>query len=680
MRSTILILLIVFFFETSSIYSDNYIVTSSASNIGYNAAQRGYTLYKQKKYHKALRAFEQALKKGYKKVLVYRQAIYTCFHLKKWAKLKKISQYTIKLLQVKIKKTRPFTVNISYRSILANTLGFLAHAYFMRDQYSKSIQTADQGYLVFPKYRGMLLAAAKCYSLVWLAHIAFGKKQYTHAVKLYNKAVLALSKSEKHPKGHAYFYRIRQLARLANRLKNISRIKTKYVHRVLGLFIRKTDVAFTGPKMGFIKGKRIMTQRQWRLQIILQKVLSRWVEAASHGRFSISFVNLSLNTTLKKINAYMTPGYSTERHKPVIESLTPFPGNTLYKNRNKYDTYIFYWNGADGISTSAHGGISFLPFVPYQLYSKKRGRLILPSNNCNNPLFGLLALLHEFFHTVECMADIKPGHGFYPRFRHRFPDWKGKYEFEYYLWHFEKTLLRVKLKGKRNRHLSWSNLNFRILHPDKTTSSIFLRNRNLVKRLNKKNLQNAFKLYKKAIRFIFKRKKAAGRKFLRKAYLLNPFHPKILTRLAILNGLKKEALPYYRKLSQYYPTAWGLKNLGMILDWRYKKHTAACSVYKRALRLFPASKYYARICLHYGRALLRKKQYGRALNIFKQGRVFAHKNKLKKDWSYNTFWIGYIYGKKQHLYRKAKMFIQQAVDSGYNTRFTRFYLQKFQKK
>ena len=91
------------------------------------------------------------------------------------------------------------------------------------------------------------------------------------------------------------------------------------------------------------------------------------------------------------------PLESIATYSPVIETISPHPGNIFFKNINKYDSFVIVYP-SKGITKICTGGLSHFMFVPYIMNSKnRRGLITLASESVSYPI----TFVHEFFHNIE---------------------------------------------------------------------------------------------------------------------------------------------------------------------------------------------------------------------------------------------------------------------------------------
>lgn len=164
----------------------------------------------------------------------------------------------------------------------------------------------------------------------------------------------------------------------------------------------------------------------------------------SRGRLDLSFEYKYFPTTVRRVKA-VTAGLRTKaidgRPKsdkgyfhPDRSFYDPHPGQYLFGQRNRYDSFIHVFPSR-GLTSTSTGGRGRLQFVPGALSGRVlRGQLTIAGSSFRSYSFRLL--VHEFFHTVEGSFRFvykTPVHIYRPRFRRWWPAWyRGEGELQYY--------------------------------------------------------------------------------------------------------------------------------------------------------------------------------------------------------------------------------------------------------
>ena len=319
-------------------------------------------------------------------------------------------------------------------SHLFHSLSLMANIHAEFKEWEESVHFADLALSMNTKDDKFYAAKSKAISSLWLGHYAFSEKRYSSALEYY-KSVLESTTLHSQLKEWLDNYEINNLIKIVERRSQLKEISPEYTHKVLAFFIKNTDVKFVGLKGERIESVSSIQKDELEIAYLNQKLIKEIVESLSDGKFTLSFENQHLDSTLYDIDVSLNSGLETRQ--PIYETIQPSLNQLYYQNISQYDTFMLYWNG-EGFATTANGGGKAYPYLDYHLYSKYRGYISFPTNFSDGGSY--LVLLHEFFHNIEAMVGLKPAHGFLDSVRKNFPAWKGKGQLDYYAWHFRSTL------------------------------------------------------------------------------------------------------------------------------------------------------------------------------------------------------------------------------------------------
>lgn len=363
------------------------------------------------------------------------------------------------------------------------------------------------------------------------AHIEFIKLNYDEAINYYSDVEKFLEKNQKYKQYFDHHYRNFSMIDVVKKHKNLGNFKPILEHKILVLYLKNTDTQFEGKSI-----KTVFTDELKETAYISQEVCKRLIEVLSNGEMTVSFERLEINAYVSELSSSLSESNNEEIKiiQPVIESFHPYPWETIYKNIDFFDTYIFYWNdnrlkSGDKGGAKALGGAANLPIFPYQLYSPKRGRIIISASLLDRPG----TLLHELFHTIESRLGVKPIHGFSDQDRKHFPFWKGKGEFDYYAYHFDNFIKENKIK----------DLEFIKSSPNFLNDKIIETNLNIFKNIPYSELCKSQKLYIRATELLKNKnnqKKAVN--LFEKILEINPYHLNTLIRLCVINHNNNDKL------------------------------------------------------------------------------------------------------------------------------------------
>ncbi|MBN2651311.1 MAG: tetratricopeptide repeat protein [Spirochaetales bacterium] len=273
-------------------------------------------------------------------------------------------------------------------------------------------------------------------SLYETGELAFSNRQYEAAINIFSEVETFLVLRPEFKPFFDHHYRGFSMVEMVKAHQALGDFTPEYNYQMLVFYVGSTDATIFGNQI-----KAEFTDDLIKKAEISQMIASMFVEVLSHGRLSISYRRIFLDSKLTRLD---TAGYSEELPQIVqarFEAVEPFPTQAIYQSLESTDGYLLYWNDNNfKIDKKAHagalGGAVEVPIVPFQLNGPRRGRIIISASLLNRPG----TLLHEFFHSIEARLGISPIHGFSQENRKFFPEWAGSSEFSYYVYHFERIL------------------------------------------------------------------------------------------------------------------------------------------------------------------------------------------------------------------------------------------------
>ncbi len=375
-------------------------------------------------------------------------------------------------------------------------------------------------------------------------YLAFIDRDYTQAYEYILQVESFISNNPRYKDFFDHHYRDFSLLDIIEQRKKLGNIKPDIIHKILVIYIMKTDATFQGIQIRE-EFTEEMEQKSW----ISQEIAALYVEVLSEGKITLEFSRTNLDAVVTDLKFFNSEDNGKKQLVTVHadpESIQPYPGDMMYQLYNKYDTILYYWSGEQLKSekkgrATAMGGSDRLALIPYSIYGPERGRIIISSCLVHRPG----TLLHEFFHTIEKRYAIPISHGFWDKNRHQFPTWKGQGEYNYYQYHFENT---IKKSGYRNCEFTYSQ-------PLKITSSEYQSYVDMILPIRLEDRKEAQHILEET-KLIFKNDKKNTKKNLEKAILLNPYNGEALFKLcgiAHYNGDLDLALSYILRAYQISP-------------------------------------------------------------------------------------------------------------------------------
>ncbi len=396
-----------------------------------------------------------------------------------------------------------------------------------------------------------LFSKNKIYSEIKFIHekadYAFIKKDYDSAINFYKKLTDLLSKN---PLFHNYnsisLYNI-PIVDMVKKRKALGKIKPQYVHMIHVIYLYKTTVTL---KKNNKRYNLTLNENEIKETKRFLQIFKLYTEVISNGFFSLKFTFDIHYFPIKRMKQQSSKDYNNKTLSyrfPILNSVQNL-GEKIFSQYKTKDTFLFYYK-SKGINARPIGGVDHLPLVSYIAKTPLRGRLLIPIEFKNG-----FVLFHELFHSIEFLSHIRPPHGFTRFNRKFFPKWKGHGQYDYYQWHFQKTLSSI----------SFKQINFIQQYPAFMTEKQFSKLEKLKLLFNNKNLIKSEVLQEKADKLHKMRKLKKAFKIYKLSLKYNPYNIKSLQRVCyyyfqkklfkkLLSILKSALLihPYDRDLNYY---------------------------------------------------------------------------------------------------------------------------------
>lgn len=644
---------------------------------GYYATRIGsaYSWYLNN-YEKAIEAFERALAQdGDKSAWTLRETGFAYSKIKEYGKAENYLNKSIELAKETYEKNAD---KASATNELVAGYGILGNIYLQQEKYAKALETVENGYEISPSSNDWWLANGKTLSSFWLGHNAMAEENYSEAVKYYSLAEESYNNNPDFGKWAENSLELKNHREIAEKRNSLGRIRPDYIHKIFVIYIKNTDFNFKGLNGKNIIAQNTISQKEIEKAELIQKVLKAFVESLSDGHLSLEFERKESNSTVYEMDVSLWGGVQ-ETRIPAWDSIKPDLGNLFFQNR-KYDTFLLYWNGDNGVATTANGGGLGFPYIPYFSISALRGFISFPSNWIGET--APMTLLHEFFHNVEAMSGISPTHGFQDGVRKSFPGWTGKGQLSYFKWHFENTLPKVTNDPTLSAaEPTWKNLNWSNRYPETVTGEVFQKQKDYANQIDSEKLRSAAILVKQANDLFWRdnKKDKAGILY-ENAYMLNPYHPDVLRYKAENSHSKGDYInseKYFATLAELKPELWILKFLVYLQHWKNKKLPDAIMTYDKIISSFPES-VIDEVYVNYSRALIDAGRHEDAIYYLDKGIEVKNSKITPPTPIQSKFWKGYILGEKMNRPKDAYPLVKEAVENGYSDAYTQFFLKKFE--
>ncbi|HCL56290.1 MAG TPA: hypothetical protein DHW82_04685 [Spirochaetia bacterium] len=360
-------------------------------------------------------------------------------------------------------------------------------------------------------------------------HEAFAKLEYKKAIQFYTDVESFIDKNPKFKPYFDHHFRNFSMIEMVREREKLSDIRPLIEHKIGIFYIKHVDAEFEGKKI-----KTDFTGDLKETAELSQDVAKRLIEILSRGQMTLSFERIEIEGAFTDLSLGYASVDGEEEDRgivqAVVESIKPYPWQTMLESLSRYDTFVFYWNdnrlkvGEKG-GAKALGGAARIPVVPFISYGPIRGRIIISVSLADRPG----TFLHELFHTLEKCYQINPIHGFWDSNRKNFPDWSGQGEFDYYRYHFQKILKKQGLQI----------FQFISRFPSSLTEPAIKKIFELSSGLSYDNLKQAAQYFSEGAKIQVKNEAEAINLY-QKTLDLNPYHTNALLRIAAYYHKKNE--------------------------------------------------------------------------------------------------------------------------------------------
>ncbi len=313
---------------------------------------------------------------------------------------------------------------------------------FFQD-YSRAMQYYD---LALTKgFTNQWVTSQMIKSLEWLGDFAFADSRFSEAAALYGRAEGLIRGTGAREDELDWISEMQRLSKMAVKIK---KGPVLYTHRIVMVLIQEIKTSTPYP----LREKMLAEEKKY--SRISMAFLKNYIRVITGNRIDIDYEILEWTHPLSSLEFQDSKKFNLDMDKASME-LKPLLNNRL----EHIDTVVAIWGCQQ--YQDAHGGGG-----KYYLNQDKqyawRGRVYIPSLRMlyNGPHL----LVHEFFHTIENMMDIRPRHGYRPENRGQFPEWKGSQEMEYYRWQLEQNIPRL-LETEPFNEGGWTNFNFKLKYP-----------------------------------------------------------------------------------------------------------------------------------------------------------------------------------------------------------------------
>jgi len=302
----------------------------------------------------------------------------------------------------------------------------------------------------------------------------------------------------------------------------------------------------------------------------------------SGGRLLMDFKFKVVDSVIREVSKGVKNYYTKQMIVlPKFEMNRPHPGGIHYRNFNKFDGFMFFYDRM--LPTAYRGSRGRLMFLPYLLYSRqKRFRTWLLTGA------DFRVFIHEIFHNIEQCYRIRPAHRYEKRFRHKWPSWYKRLvarrgsvsELDYYTGCFKKYILPKGLK----------KLMLRRYRRSKLEPSLYKKIEAIFDKFPLKVIRRSKELYDRARKLRYKRKQYLRAVTLnKKALALFKYNHRALVELGALYQhylrKRKKAAYYYKKYLKQFAGWPGTEQalLGLLwhLHWYEKDYLAIKRLIKR---------------------------------------------------------------------------------------------------
>ncbi len=341
---------------------------------------------------------------------------------------------------------------------------------------------------------------------------------------------------DKNPRYKPYFdfnyYQI-PILRIIELREKLGEIRPELTHKIMVVYLMNTLANVPDKTLGKKTVDLTLSEEEISETQVYLGIFRVYLEVLSHGKLSIQYNIVRHNPPILQMNEFTSLDYDGKTYHsryPELNSVDGL-GTVILSSLDETDTYLFYYKSR-GADPRPIGGSDYLPLIPYFKKAPMRGRLLIPFEYRNGGV-----LLHEFFHSLENLAGIRPGHGFLPDVRKNFPGWNGEGQYDYYWWHFDETLTNY----------GFDRLSFIKRYPSSQTLEDFASAVKLADEIPILGRKKAEELYQIGEQMEKKKQFALANDKYRESLKHNPYHSNSLAKLvsdAMSRKSYKEATGY----------------------------------------------------------------------------------------------------------------------------------------
>ncbi|MDH5654680.1 MAG: hypothetical protein OEZ34_02155 [Spirochaetia bacterium] len=377
-------------------------------------------LYHKKDGEKCLKAYTDAIQKGYDRPISYHKQAHCYYEMQKYDQsidhfLLSIEKNKIRLKNAEAENKQKEANHAKYQ--IGDSYSWLAHLYIKKDRYFRSYKAAKEIEKYDPDKRNLSVMLHDGISRMVYNAISYGNLK--RALELCREEVKIVSRYGREPDKRIPR---KTLCELIEKRIHLGKIQPVYTHNITAFYFRhlQTEYDWKNKKKSI---NRKMTDAEQRTSGTYMNVLTMLIESMSDGKLSLSWKSVYLSRPLTDVIL----NESKDEVSPVFNSHAEFI-KQYKKYVDKLDTAYLIWNGPTG---EAKGGSTRIAGVP-----PVRGFVVI------HPEHSMGIWLHEFFHVIENIAGISPSHGYYKPQRKHFPAWKGETgnQTDYFWWHFQTSV------------------------------------------------------------------------------------------------------------------------------------------------------------------------------------------------------------------------------------------------
>jgi tetratricopeptide (TPR) repeat protein len=658
----------------------------------------GYDMYHKSKYELAFQKLNSSLEKGYKRPIVYSMLAHSkkklgdfssalkyfdqCVELseewKKEGELKSNSNMLkdgiAGLFYCEKEKVFIYNENLDFQSSL-KILNKIKSSIPDSEDYNigGSYLRSGIGYIWLDAKIPIQWANANVETYGWLGHYALADGNYDQAIENYNQAI-QYSKADATSVSSFKNLELYKYIEISERAKQYKDVVPEYRHKVLSINYNDLVGEFTFPEGTKKKLKNSITEKQKKISILMESLVKRFFEGFSEGKLTFDFekrIDVQGNLT--------EYGWKDNTNFPIRESLTPYDkslSKIFLENIDKYDTFVYYFNGND-IAKNAWGGSHGPIVIPYYNNLTIRGFSLFPSNWISINSFDLF--LHEFFHNRDAMnpdpSILHAGH--LADGMKKYSEFKGTTQYEYYKWHMLKTPTQF-----------FGKYSYRDKYKDKQNPEILEKFDYLMGKYSFQKFKKNQEIISKANEIKNKNRSSSEAERLYQSVLLEiPEHQDALHGLYQIEMERKnfqKALGYELSRLEYFPDRSAYSSIAIAYR-ELKQYDQALQYYKKGNELSDKHKFNDWL------AVDTLKNTGNLVRDYTDKPIDAdyyYDQCIEKGLKNNHQYLvslckldkGILYGKKLGDKNTAYLLVQESIELGYKNDYSKWWLSQFAPK